>query len=157
MKTASKLIAPELGIEATAHVNSMDNIPAAACPRCGGWTNFGGCSQHSESDIPVMGRTGCTCHRLPKQPAQAPAPVLETYTRYELHIKDEDLNGWRKVRSKRTEELGSALKDFRDYIVEQRKSNAKLRGFIPVELCRDNNTYRVARCSVTVIEPKFKP
>jgi len=35
--------------------------PAAACPRCGGWTGFGGMSQHSQSTIPVMGRLGCSC------------------------------------------------------------------------------------------------
>lgn len=37
--------------------------PAAACPRCGGWTPNGGMAQHSLSNSPVMGRIGCTCHR----------------------------------------------------------------------------------------------
>lgn len=36
-------------------------IPAAACPRCGGWTSYGGMSQHAGSLVPVQGRTGCTC------------------------------------------------------------------------------------------------
>ena len=38
-------------------------VPAAACPRCGGWTGYGGMSQHSTSTVPVIGRTGCVCHR----------------------------------------------------------------------------------------------
>lgn len=41
--------------------NPMHNIPAAACPRCGGWTTFGGMSQHATATKPVLGRTGCTC------------------------------------------------------------------------------------------------
>lgn len=46
----------------TKTVNDLSSkVPAAACPRCGGWTSFGGCSQHSNSIVPVMGRTGCTC------------------------------------------------------------------------------------------------
>lgn len=36
-------------------------IPAAACPRCGGWTAQGGCAQHAKATEPVLGRTGCTC------------------------------------------------------------------------------------------------
>lgn len=47
-------------------MNDLTKVPAAACNTCGGWTSFGGMSQHSESDHPVMGRTGCTCHRDPK-------------------------------------------------------------------------------------------
>ena len=44
------------------HKNSKRKpIPAAACPRCGGWTSFGGMSQHSKATTPVSGRTGCTC------------------------------------------------------------------------------------------------
>ena len=43
----------------TQTTNDMTNIPAAACKRCGGWTSFGGCSQHFESKTPVLGRTGC--------------------------------------------------------------------------------------------------
>jgi len=39
----------------------MKDIPAAACGRCGGWTNYGGCSQFFDSLEPVYGRTGCTC------------------------------------------------------------------------------------------------
>jgi hypothetical protein len=31
--------------------------PAAACPRCHGWTSSGGMSQHAE------GAHGCTCNR----------------------------------------------------------------------------------------------
>lgn len=37
--------------------------PAAACPRCGGWTNYGGCSQFYKSLTFVNGRTGCFCHK----------------------------------------------------------------------------------------------
>lgn len=38
-------------------------IPEAACPRCGGWTSYGGCSQfHDEHNKPHAGRTGCICH-----------------------------------------------------------------------------------------------
>jgi len=36
-------------------------IPAAACQRCGGWTGYGGMSQHSLSSKLVQGRRGCTC------------------------------------------------------------------------------------------------
>jgi len=43
------------------HKNDTVKVPAAACPRCGGWTPFGGCSQHSNSEVPVHGRTGCNC------------------------------------------------------------------------------------------------
>ena len=43
------------------HINQMDEIPAAACSGCGGWTSSGGCSQHRDSDTPVFGRTGCFC------------------------------------------------------------------------------------------------
>jgi hypothetical protein len=42
-------------------MNDTTNIPAAACPRCGGWTAMGGCSQHSNAVTPVHGRTGCVC------------------------------------------------------------------------------------------------
>lgn len=42
-------------------------IPAAACPRCGGWTSSGGCSQFAGSTTPVHGRTGCTCTRKDKR------------------------------------------------------------------------------------------
>lgn len=38
--------------------------PAAACPRCGGWTSSGGMSQYRNSTVPVHGRTGCTCTGL---------------------------------------------------------------------------------------------
>jgi hypothetical protein len=31
-------------------------IPAGACQRCGGWTTFGGMSQHAH------GPKGCVCH-----------------------------------------------------------------------------------------------
>jgi len=49
------------------HVNSMENIPAAACGNCGGWTNYGGMSQYFNAIIPVEGnkgdfRNGCECH-----------------------------------------------------------------------------------------------
>ena len=42
--------------------------PAASCPKCGGWTSFGGMSQHYESTSPVMGRFGCevACHSTGK-------------------------------------------------------------------------------------------
>ena len=43
------------------NANDMTNIPAAACGKCGGWTDFGGMSQHADSKVPVSGRTGCTC------------------------------------------------------------------------------------------------
>ena len=42
--------------------NDLTNIPAAACPRCGGWTTYGGCAQHAASLVPGHGRTGCVCH-----------------------------------------------------------------------------------------------
>lgn len=45
------------------NVNDLIHIPAAACPRCGGWTSFGGCSQYRDATEPVMGRTGCICNR----------------------------------------------------------------------------------------------
>jgi hypothetical protein len=45
------------------HRNPMDHVPAAACPRCGGWTGHGGMAQHSHAKKPVLGRTGCACHR----------------------------------------------------------------------------------------------
>jgi hypothetical protein len=34
---------------------------AAACPRCGGWTGYGGMSQYAK------GEDGCTCTRLPRE------------------------------------------------------------------------------------------
>lgn len=37
--------------------------PAAACGRCGGWTSFGGMSQHAKATTPVQGRVGCSCTR----------------------------------------------------------------------------------------------
>jgi len=33
--------------------------PVASCPKCGGWTAFGGMSQHRSSTTPAMGRLGC--------------------------------------------------------------------------------------------------
>lgn len=36
--------------------------PAAACGVCGGWTAFGGMSQHHRTTTPVMGRFGCVCN-----------------------------------------------------------------------------------------------
>lgn len=45
------------------HTNSLNTIPAAACPRCGGWTSMGGMSQHFNATEPVEGRTGCVCHK----------------------------------------------------------------------------------------------
>lgn len=41
--------------------SAADDVPAAACPRCGGWTPAGGMSQHAGSTEPVLGRPGCTC------------------------------------------------------------------------------------------------
>jgi len=43
------------------HVNDVKDIPAAACRKCGGWTDFGGMSQHFNKSTPVMNRTGCDC------------------------------------------------------------------------------------------------
>ena len=58
------------GVSAAVCGNSTaDPIPAAACPRCGGWTASGGMSQHSGSIVPVSGRTGCSCH-LPLKPIE---------------------------------------------------------------------------------------
>lgn len=37
------------------------DVPAAACARCGGWTSVGGMSQHAKAVTPVQGRVGCTC------------------------------------------------------------------------------------------------
>ncbi len=52
-----------LGLDLKTGGNKMTNIPAAACPRCGGWTSFGGMSQFANSKVPAMGRTGCTCNK----------------------------------------------------------------------------------------------
>ena len=41
--------------------NDMENIPAAACPRCGGWTASGGMSHYHNSTAKIDGRTGCCC------------------------------------------------------------------------------------------------
>lgn len=49
-------------IAANPESNDLTDIPAAACNKCGGWTSFGGMSQHSKTTTPVLGRTGCTCH-----------------------------------------------------------------------------------------------
>ena len=60
--------------------NSLKNIPAAACPRCGGWTQFGGMSQHAEATTPVIGRTGCNAggkRRENWSTAPAPMPISE--------------------------------------------------------------------------------
>ena len=46
--------------------NEATKIPAAACPRCGGWTTTGGMSQYANNTTPVLGRVGCDCnHRAP--------------------------------------------------------------------------------------------
>lgn len=42
--------------------NDLSSVPAAACPRCGGWTSSGGMSQYAKSSTPVLGRTGCSCN-----------------------------------------------------------------------------------------------
>lgn len=39
-----------------------DPLPAAACPRCGGWTRSGGMSQHANATEKVHGRIGCRCY-----------------------------------------------------------------------------------------------
>ena len=57
-----------------------EKVPAAACPRCGGWTSFGGMSQHSASKRRVMGRRGCVCHgqgrvKRGKNPSELPAHI----------------------------------------------------------------------------------
>ena len=44
------------------HRNDTSNVPAAACPTCGGWHSSGGMSQHAHETTPVLGRTGCTCN-----------------------------------------------------------------------------------------------
>ena len=49
---------------------SDTTIPAAACPRCGGWTNTGGMSQHSDSQELVLDRTGCLCGKINSLEAQ---------------------------------------------------------------------------------------
>ncbi len=33
--------------------------PDASCPKCGGWTSYGGMSQYRSSTSPEMGRLGC--------------------------------------------------------------------------------------------------
>ena len=43
-------------------LNQSTLHPAAACGRCGGWTSFGGMSQHSTTHVPVNGRFGCVCN-----------------------------------------------------------------------------------------------
>jgi len=43
---------------------SDTTIPAAACSRCGGWTGYGGMSQHSDSMELLLGRTGCLCGKI---------------------------------------------------------------------------------------------
>ena len=45
-------------------------IPAAACRRCGGWTNYGGMSQHSDSQELVLDRTGCLCGKINRLEAE---------------------------------------------------------------------------------------
>jgi hypothetical protein len=58
--------------------NDLTKIPAAACPRCGGWTQFGGMSQHAEATTPVLERTGCNAGGTPRENwSTAPAPVLD--------------------------------------------------------------------------------
>ena len=37
--------------------------PAAACPVCGGWSSFGGCSHLAHVVVPTSGRVGCVCHK----------------------------------------------------------------------------------------------
>jgi hypothetical protein len=44
------------------HHMANQSLPAAACPRCGGWTAYGGMAQHAASTHPVHGRAGCVCH-----------------------------------------------------------------------------------------------
>lgn len=39
----------------------IEKRPAAACPRCGGWTACGGMSSHHQATVPVLGRYGCSC------------------------------------------------------------------------------------------------
>lgn len=41
------------------HKNDITDIPAAACGYCGGWTNYGGMSQHANTEKPYKGRMGC--------------------------------------------------------------------------------------------------
>jgi hypothetical protein len=58
------------------HLNDRTSIPAAACPRCGGWTTYGGCSKHAASLVPVHGRTGCVCLGLAGPGALAAYPAV---------------------------------------------------------------------------------
>lgn len=52
--------------------NPMTNIPVAACPRCGGWTGYGGMSQYRNNvETRTIGRTGCVCGMRNKAKAQA--------------------------------------------------------------------------------------
>lgn len=50
---------PQLTYEQAREI--MGNNEAAACKACGGWTAFGGMSQHANATYPVAGRIGCNC------------------------------------------------------------------------------------------------
>nr|BAR33182.1 hypothetical protein [uncultured Mediterranean phage uvMED] len=70
MKTATekldkivKQIAEARAINDNGH-KVKGETPKAACHRCGGWTRYGGMSQHGLSTWPVLGRIGCICNRF---------------------------------------------------------------------------------------------
>lgn len=59
MKTWKEIRAEKyLEINSTGYTHN-GQLPAAACPRCGGWSNVGGMSKHYTANEPVMGRFGC--------------------------------------------------------------------------------------------------
>lgn len=55
--------------------------PAAACPRCGGWTASGGMSQHHRTTVPVMRRFGCVCTAPPAYKTLVSDAVAAEYQR----------------------------------------------------------------------------
>lgn len=75
---------PEISYE----VVPREPIPAAACPKCGGWTSFGGMSQHSNSTVPVDGRTGCTCNKTSGLNAPTPVRAVSEKARFAIVSRD---------------------------------------------------------------------
>lgn len=86
--------------------NTGSKTPAAACPRCGGWTSYGGMSQYSASRVPVLGRTGCTCttkkrgSRKPKKNAGSRFDLGDHVMSYIgagkiVDIRRDPLSGWK--------------------------------------------------------------
>ena len=80
--------------------NDTTTVPAAACPRCGGWTSYGGMSQHSHNLTErVLGRTGCLCgarNQAQAVVAQAKARLayLEGPECHELFLTGRVMNPW---------------------------------------------------------------